>query len=133
MEPTNQLKEEKAIVLDFLPNGYPADTRPMYRKNPIDQAIGLQNFILLELVPKKGIFLQPYEEVYIGEGKREKIHHIIGRLPFEKLTATARAEIEFVVKDLVKKNESKFDFIYSNMSPLWVTINAELPLLSIYF
>ena len=114
----SQGKEEKAIVLDFLPNGYPADTRPMYRKNPIAQAIGLNNFILLELVPKKGIFLQPYEEVYIGEGKREKIHHIIGRLDFEKLTTTARSELEFIVKDLVKKNEKIFIEFFNKAQPL---------------
>jgi predicted nucleic acid-binding OB-fold protein len=33
-------KEENGIVLDFLPNGYPMDERPMYMKSPIAQAIG---------------------------------------------------------------------------------------------
>jgi putative nucleotide binding protein len=102
------LKEESAVVLDFLPNGYPFDKRPSHRKSPIVQAIGKSRFVLLELVPKKDIFLQPYEEVYIGEGKRDKIHHIIGKLPLNKLTATAKTELEFVVKDLVKKNEPRF-------------------------
>ena len=74
-------REEEVIVLDFLPNGYTTDKRPMHMKTPIAQALGKNNFTLLELVPKKGIFLQPHEEVYIGEGKREKIHHIIGKLP----------------------------------------------------
>ena len=114
----NESKEEKAIVLDFLPNGYPFDQRPMYRKNPIAQAIGLEHFTLLELVPKKGIFLQPHEEVYIGEGKREKIHHIIGKLPFEKLTSTARSELGFIIKELVDKNEKKFVDFFNNAQPL---------------
>ena len=69
-------KEEEAIVLDFLPNGYPFDTKPAHLKTSICQAIGKSKFVLLELVPKKGIFLQPYEDVYIGDGQREKIHHI---------------------------------------------------------
>ena len=51
-------KEEYAIVLDFLPNGYSNDDRPMFKKTPIVQAIGKNNFTLLELVPKKDIFLQ---------------------------------------------------------------------------
>ena len=80
-ELNHKKKEETAVVLDFLPNGYPSDTRPMHMKTPIAQAIGKEHFTLLELVPKKGIFLQPYEEVYIGEGKREKIHHITCHLP----------------------------------------------------
>lgn len=113
-----QQKEEKAIVLDFLPNGYPSDTRPMYRKRAIAQAIGVNNFILLELVPKKGIFLQPYEEVYIGEGKREKIHHILGRLAFEKITSTAKSELSFIIKDLVNKDQKRFVDFFNNARPL---------------
>ncbi|MBW3004091.1 DUF655 domain-containing protein [Candidatus Woesearchaeota archaeon] len=111
-------REEVVIVLDFLPNGYPFDTRPSYKKTPIVQAIGKENFTLLELVPKKGIFLQPYEEVYIGEGKREKIHHIIGKLDVNKLTGTARTELEFVVKELVKKNEQRFVDFFNKAQPL---------------
>ena len=111
-------KEEKVIVLDFLPNGYPSDTRPMHMKTPIAQALGKEYFTLLELVPKKGIFLQPYEEVYIGEGKREKIHHIIGKLPIEKLTATARSELNYVVKDLIKKSEKRFIEFFNKAGPL---------------
>lgn len=102
------LKEETAIVLDFLPHGYPFDKRPSHKKSPIAQAIGKDRFVLLELVPKKDVFLQPYEEVYIGEGKRDKIHHIVGKLPVDKLTSTAKTELEFVVKDLVQKKENSF-------------------------
>ena len=96
----NEGKEEITIVLDFLPNGYPFDDRPMYMKTPIAQAVGKSKFTLLELAPKKGIHLQPHEEVYIGEGKRDKIHHIVGRLAFDKLTQTAQAELEVVIKDI---------------------------------
>ena len=78
------LREEVVIILDFLQHGYPMDSRPMHQKTPIVQAIGKDHFTLLELVPKKGIFLQLYEEVYIGEGKRDKIHHIIGKLSLDK-------------------------------------------------
>ena len=111
-------KEENAIVLDFLPNGYPFDERPMYMKTPIAQAIGKEHFVLLELVPKKGIHLQPYEEVYIGEGKREKIHHIVGKLAATKLTRTAKSELEYAIKELVKKNEPRFVEFFNVAKPL---------------
>lgn len=107
-------KEENAIVLDFLPNGYPFDTRALHRKDAIVIALGKTHFTLLELVPKKGITLQPGEEIYIGEGKRDKVHHIIGRIPMEKLTETAKGELEFVVKDLVEKNKQKFIDFFNN-------------------
>jgi len=111
-------KEEYAIVLDFLPNGYALDDRPSHMKTAIVQALGKQRFILLELVPKKGIHLQPYEEVYIGEGKRDKIHHIIGKLPVDKLSTTAKSELDFVVKDIVKKSEKRFIEFFNKAMPL---------------
>ncbi len=112
------VKEERAVVLDFLPNGYPFDTRPMHRKTPIVQALGKEHFVLLELVPKKGIFLQPYEEVYMGEGKREKIHHIVGRIDAEKLTETAKAELDFVITEVVDKDETRFVAFFNKAGPI---------------
>lgn len=111
-------KEEQVVVLDFLPNGYPFDNKPVHLKTPIVQAIGKENFTLLELVPRKGIFLQPFEEVYIGEAKRDKIHHINGRIPVKKLTHTARSELTHVVEDLVKKNEPRFVEFFNKGQPI---------------
>ena len=111
-------KEENAIVLDFLPNGYPFDERPMYMKTPVAQALGREHFILLELVPKKGIHLQLYDEVYIGEGKRDKVHHIVSKIPMSKLTRTAKSELEFAIKDIVKKNEKRFVDFFNSARPL---------------
>jgi putative nucleotide binding protein len=113
-----ETKEEFAIILDFLPNGYPFDPRPMFRKTPIAQAIGKEHFSLLELVPKKEVFLQPLEEVYIGEGKRDKIHHIIGKITSDKLTATASEELKHVIEEFVTKNEKRFVDFFNNAQPL---------------
>lgn len=111
-------KEETAIVLDFLPNGYPLDDRPSYMKTSIAQAIGKKRFILLELVPKKGVHMQPYEEVYIGDGKRDKIHHIVGKLPLSKLTRTAKTELEHIIKSSIKDNPKKFIEFFNRAQPL---------------
>lgn len=113
-----RIKEETAVVLDFLPNGYPFDTTPSHRKTPIVQALGKERFVLLELVPKKGIFLRPSEEVYIGDGKRDKIHYIIGKLTTERLTATARSGMEFIIEDIVGKSEKRFIDFFNNAQPL---------------
>ncbi len=118
INPNQQVKEEYVVVLDFLPNGYPFDTRPIHKKTPIVQAIGKNYFILLELVPKKGQFLQPMQEVYMGEGKRDQIHHIIGKIPVDKLTQTAQAELEIVIKELVKKNEARFVNFFNKAGPI---------------
>ncbi len=111
-------KEDYVIILDFLPNGYPFDTRPMHRKTAVAQAISTKNFTLLEVIPKKGISLQPHEVVYIGEGKREKVHHVAGRIPGSKLTQTAKGEMEFVVKKLVEENQERFVEFFNKSGPI---------------
>ena len=118
MDRGRRIKEERAIVLDFLPNGYPFDTRPIHKKTPIVQAIGKKTFVILELVPKRGVHLQPHKEVYIGDGKRDEIHHIVGRLTLEKLTHTGRTELNFIIGSLVKENEAKFIDFFNNAQPL---------------
>ena len=101
-------KEEIAIVLDFLPNGYPLEGKLL----PVAQAIGTKNFTLLQLVPRRGISLQLKEEVYIGAGKRDKISYIFGRLPKDKLTETAKIELKEFISKVATEQEKKFvDFL----------------------
>ena len=97
-------KEEYAIVLEFLPNGYPLEGKMM----PIAQAIGENNFSLLELAPRRGVSLEIGERVYIGEGKRDKIYYILGRLKREKLTESGKAQLEEFINKVVKEQESRF-------------------------
>ncbi len=112
------MKEENAIILDFLPHGYPMDRRPMHLKTAIAQALGKQTLVLLELVPKKDCFLQPHEEVYIGEGKRDKIHHIIGRIGPGKLTETAKSELNYILEEIIAKDEGKFVEFFNKAGPI---------------
>ncbi len=97
-------KEEYAIILDFLPYGYPLDKKMM----PLAQAIGNAGLTLLQLVPRRGERFEIGEEVYIGEGKRDKVQYILGRCPREKLTETARIQLEDFVAKIVNSGEVKF-------------------------
>ena len=97
-------KEEYAVILDYLPNGYPLERKMM----PIAQAIGKRNLVLLELVPRRGVSLETGEEVYIGEGKRDKIYYILGRLQREKLTESAKNQLQEFVEKIVKEQEKEF-------------------------
>jgi len=110
------VKEENAIILDFLPHGYASEQNSM--KTPIAQAIGVNHLTILELIPKKGIHLQPHQKVYIGEGKREEIHHIKGRIMAEKLTSTAKNELQHAVEKLVDENQEKFIVFFNKAQPL---------------
>ena len=117
-------REEWGIVLDFLPNGYLFDKRPNHLKTPIVQAIGKSHLVLLELVPKRECNLQPHETVYIGDGKRDKIHHIIGKLPFERMTSTASSELQFILQEIVTANEKEFVEFFNRAIPLTTRMHS---------
>ena len=111
-------KEDTAIVLDFLQHGYAFDNTPSYKKTSIVQALGKNHLTLLEAVPKKYATFIMHEEAYIGDGKRDKIHHVNGKLDPNKLTATAKGELEFVIKEIVIKTEPRFIEFFNKSQPL---------------
>ncbi len=108
------MKEETCLILDFLPNGY-ADRR---KSEPIAQAIGTAYFSLLELVPREVVNLTPEEEVYIGEGKRDKIRFIRGQIEYDKLTNLSKTLIPDVVENLTRRNEKKFIEFFNKASTI---------------
>ena len=97
-------KEEYAIVLDYLPYGYPLENKMM----PLAQAIGVKKFTLLQLIPRRGLKLEIAEKVYIGDGKRDKIYYILGRLPENKLTETAKEQLQTFIEKEINENEKRF-------------------------
>ncbi|MDI6718472.1 MAG: DUF655 domain-containing protein [Methanomicrobiales archaeon] len=100
-------KEIYALVLDLLPKGYANDPRPVYKREPIIQAVGVDQFKLLELIPKtQNIAI--HEKVYIGDEEREKIERVKRRIGYEELTQTARLELPFAVEKIVLENEERF-------------------------
>jgi putative nucleotide binding protein len=100
-------KEVNAIVLDVLLKGHAEDPRPTFKREPIVQAIGVEQFKLLELIPKR-IEIQIYDNVYIGDGEREKIERVKRRIRYDDLTQTAKLELPFVVERIVKEREPDF-------------------------
>ncbi len=97
-------REDYAIILDFLPYGYPLEGKRM----PLAQAIGTNGFTLLQLVPRRGEKFEVGEKVYIGDGKRDKVQYILGRCPREKLTETARDQLRDYIEEIVLKDEQRF-------------------------
>lgn len=100
--------EDYAIILDYLPLGYVKEDVHSFKKKPAAQAIGIEEFTLLELTPKENVNLDIHEKVYIGAGKRDKIARVNRRLKYEKLTATAKIELNYVIEEIIKENEDKF-------------------------
>jgi putative nucleotide binding protein len=107
-------KEDNAIILDYLPYGYPMGGN----HSPVAQAIGEKTLVLLELIPRRGITLTTGEKVYIGPDKRDKIYYISGRLPRDKLTETAKIQLQSFVEKVVAEQEKKFVDFFNQAQPM---------------
>jgi putative nucleotide binding protein len=101
-------KEINAIVLDVLMKGHADDPRPQFKREPIVQAMGLEQFKLLELVPKAMVTIELHDKVYIGDAERDKIERVKRRVGYEDLTPTARGELPFIIEEVVKAREQDF-------------------------
>ncbi|MEK6830811.1 MAG: DUF655 domain-containing protein [Nanoarchaeota archaeon] len=118
-------KEEYAIVLDYLPYGYPLEKKMM----PLAQAIGTKNFTLLQLIPRRGIKLEVSEKVYIGDGKRDKIYYIQGKLPENKLTETSKQQLQAFIEKYFLEDEKRFVDFFNKAGPINTRLH-QLELLS---
>ncbi|MFA6332638.1 MAG: DUF655 domain-containing protein [Methanoregula sp.] len=106
-------KEVNAIVLDVLMKGHSSDPRPTFKREPVVQAMGLEQFKLLELVPKPTAVINLYDKVYIGDSERDKIERVKRRIGYEELTPTARGELPFIIEKVVKEREAEFVLFFN--------------------
>jgi len=106
-------KDEYAKVLDFLEHGKGND-----RDERVAQVIGTQNYTLLELVMREDHQPRGGEEVYIGDGDREKVEFIKQRINHDDLTGSAQSELKYVLQSLIKENEDEFVEFFNNATPV---------------
>lgn len=118
--PTEKKKyEEHAWVLDHLPEGKPGVAGSTYRAEPLIQAIGETFFTLLEAAVMRNATFTAHERVYVGkEQVRGKVVHITGRIGYEDLTSTARAELPTLIDEIVKSQEARFVEFFNNSIPV---------------
>lgn len=112
-----QIYEEYAYVLDFLPYGRPG-LRLKRKGGAIVQLVGEKYFTLLEAVAREGVTLRPSDRVYIGKDYREEILYIVGKISYEELTANARMELESIVEKIILNRESEFISFFNSAKPV---------------
>ncbi|MCW4006606.1 MAG: DUF655 domain-containing protein [Candidatus Bathyarchaeota archaeon] len=103
--------EEYAYILDFLPHGragYRPTGRVGYRAGALVQCVGEAFFTVLEALVKEGLALKPADRVYVGKNSREEVTYIIGRIGFDELTASAKAELASTISKIVTNREQWF-------------------------
>lgn len=107
------MKDENAIVLDFLQHG-----KPTGKNEPMAQILGKKHFNLLEVVARDGKHLKTGNEVYIGDGEREDVKYIRGKITSRDLTANAQSELEYILNDLIEENEERFVEFFNKARPI---------------
>ncbi|MCL1905249.1 MAG: DUF655 domain-containing protein [Methanomassiliicoccaceae archaeon] len=105
--------EEYAHILDYLAQGLP--TKNFAKSEPLCYAIGEEEFKLFEIVPKANASVNIGDRVYIGKEvtMRTQVDHIKRRVGFDELTSAAKAELEFVVQEIVMKEQTRFIRFYN--------------------
>ena len=111
-------REEWGWVLDFLPYGNPDDTRPVYQKKPLVQAVGDSHFVLMELIPKDDMVPQSQEKVYIGDKDRDVIDHVKRRIMHDNLTHGAQIELPYILEKIILENEAQYVYFYDEAYPI---------------
>jgi len=119
-----RLYEEYAYVLDFLSYGRPSTDRQRRVAAPTVQVIGETYFTLLEAELKPGTVATPHERIYVGRERREKIERVMGRISYQELTASAKAEIQPVLEKLIGNQEERFVGFFNVSQPVTPRMHA---------
>ena len=116
-------REEVARVLDYLPYGRTPDTRS-YQKQPLVQAVGETNFVLMEMTPKEGVVPVAGTRVYIGSGSRDVIDHVNRRIEYSELSNSAKLELPFEIQTIVLEDEPRFIRYFNEAGPITTRMHA---------
>lgn len=119
-----RLYEEYAYVLDFLSYGRPSTERQRRVAAPTVQVIGETYFTLLEAELKPGAVATPHERIYVGRERREKIERVMGRISYQELTASAKAELQPVLEKLIGNQEERFVGFFNVSQPVTPRMHA---------
>jgi len=121
--------EEYAYILDYLAQGLP--TGGFAKREPLCYAVGDEEFKLFEIVPKASAAINIGDRAYIGKEVtlRTQIDHIKRRVSFEELTSAAKAELDFIILDIVMKDQQRFIRFYNEAEAISLRMHMleELP------
>jgi putative nucleotide binding protein len=116
------MMEEYAYVIDYSLMGKIEDVK----REPLVYLVGEDTFVLLEAVLKRGVEVDIGERFYVGKflEKREKIERIKGKISYENLPSSAKAELKEVIKKIVKNKENVFLKFLNECAPINIRLHS---------
>ena len=106
-------KDEYVKVLDFLEHG-----KSNEREERVAQTIGTEHYTLLEVVMREDERPKGGEELYIGEGDRDKVEFIKTRISYDDLTGNSQNELNYVLDAMVMEKEDEFVEFFNTATPV---------------
>jgi len=106
-------KDDNILVLDFLEHGHSND-----RDDRVAQGIGKDNYTLLEVVMREDERPKGGEELYIGDGDRDRVQFIKRRIDYDDLTGNAQSELKYVLKEIMNEKRDELLDFFNNATPV---------------
>ncbi len=117
-------REKAAWVLDYLPYGHVSGAMSSYQKKPLVQAVGEDNFVLMEMTPKENIVLNIGSQVYIGSGDRKEIDHVNSRIGYAELTKGSKVELPYILQAIILEKEAHYLTFFNEAGPLTTRMHS---------
>ncbi|MCY3854219.1 MAG: DUF655 domain-containing protein [Thaumarchaeota archaeon] len=114
--------EEYAYVLDFHTR-HKSLTVPG-REGTIIIGLGEDRLTLLEILGVPNATFDVGELIYIGKDGRTKVLSVLGKISYNRISASAKNELDSIIEKIVTKNEKRFVDYLNNAQPLTPRIHA---------
>lgn len=106
-------KDEYLLVLDFREHGGRSG-----KDEPVAQGIGKDNYNLLEVVMREDERPKGGEELYIGDGERDRVKYIKSKIDYSDLTGNSKSELKYVLQAMVNDKEEEFVEFFNEATPV---------------
>jgi len=117
-DPATDEDERRAVVLDLLPNGRPDDDRPQYERPAVAYAVGEDDLRLYEFELAEDADVSIGDRLVVRPAERREAVARFREMSYGDLTNAARSEIEYVVEEIVDRNEERFVDFYTEADPI---------------
>jgi putative nucleotide binding protein len=112
-----------AVILDYLPHGRPDDDRPQYKKSPLAYALGESEFRLLELTLTDDADVSIGDRIVLAPDDEREVVGRIREIEYDDLSNAAHSELEYVVEEVVDRNERRFVDFYNEAQPITLRLH----------
>ena len=118
-----EVERSYAVVLDYLPHGRPGDDRPQYKKSPLAYALGESDFRLLELTITDDADVSIGDRIVLAPDDEREAVGRIREVDYDDLSNAAHSELEYVVEEVVDRNERRFVDFYNEAQPITLRLH----------